>query len=140
MVSKAFLKCTLLTKTNHTNIKHDSFGSQMSTGDHFEELRGRLIYAFVGLVVCTAINLCFGSQIISFIEKPYADVMGPSAPLQTLAPSNDIIAYIEISLVAALIISSPWVFYHLCMFAAAGLYSNEKKYVYSAALFQPLYS
>jgi sec-independent protein translocase protein TatC len=120
---------------SNANRKHDSFGSRMSTSDHFEELRKRLIYALVGLVICTAISLGFGSQIISFIEKPYTDVMGSDTPLQTLAPSDGIIAYVRISLIAGLIISSPWVFYHLWMFAAVGLYSHEKKYVYSAAPF-----
>jgi len=115
----------------NTNIKQ----AQFRTGDHLEELRRRLIYAIAGLVICTAISLVFGAQIINFIEKPYTDVMGSDAPLQTLAPSDGIIAYVGISLVTGLIMSSPWVFYHLWMFVAAGLYPNEKKYVYSAAPF-----
>jgi sec-independent protein translocase protein TatC len=49
-------------------------------------------------------------------------------------------AYVKISLISGLILTCPWVFYHLWMFVAAGLYEHERKYVrtavpFSAALF-----
>ena len=118
------------------NTKQDLLAnSTMNLGDHLEELRSRLIYALIGLVAGAIIGLCFGSHIIEFIERPYVDVLGPEARLQTLAPADGIISYIKIALITGLIISSPWVFYHLWMFIAAGLYPNEKKYVYFAAPF-----
>ncbi len=107
----------------------------MSLGDHLEELRMRLLYALAGLVVGAVICLFFGSKIIAFIEKPYIGVMGSEARLQTLAPADGFVSYMKISLISGLIISSPWVFYHLWMFVAAGLYPNEKRYVYLAAPF-----
>lgn len=56
------------------------------------------------------------------------------------APADPFIAYMKITLIAGVIISSPWVFYQLWMFVAAGLYEHERKYVrmavpFSAALF-----
>ena len=36
---------------------------------------------------------------------------------------------------AGLILSSPWVFYQIWMFVAAGLYAHEKKYVHTAVPF-----
>jgi len=118
---------------NDTNNKKRFLASSMSTGDHLEELRKRLILAIVGLVACTVIAFFWGSRIITFIEKPYTDIMGSEVSLQTLAPSDGIISYITITLIAGLIISSPWIFYHLWMFITVGLYPNEKKYVYYAA-------
>ena len=116
-----------------TNKKQDPLNSTMSLGDHLEELRGRLIYAFTGLLICAVVGFVFGPQIISFIERPYISAMGDEARLQTLAPADGFISYIKIALITGLIISSPWVFYHIWMFVAAGLYPNEKKYVYLAA-------
>ncbi len=118
-----------------TNKKQDTPNSTMSLGDHLEELRSRLIYALAGLVICAIIGFCFGSRIITFIESPYIGVMGDGARLQTLAPADGFISYIKIALITGLLISSPWVFYHLWMFVAAGLYPTEKKYVYLAAPF-----
>ncbi len=100
----------------------------------------RLIFALVGLVVGSVICLIFCPKIIAFIEDPYLDAMGEQARLQTLAPADGIVSYIKIALISGLILSSPWVFYQIWMFIAAGLYPHERRYVYlatpfSAALF-----
>ncbi|MCH8216655.1 MAG: twin-arginine translocase subunit TatC [Planctomycetes bacterium] len=59
----------------------------------------------------------------------------PIRQLQTLGPTHGIMSYIKISLLSGLILSSPLVFYQIWMFVAAGLYKNEKKFVYWAAPF-----
>jgi len=56
-------------------------------------------------------------------------------PLQIIAVAAGFVSYIKIALIAGLIFSSPWVFYHLWMFVAAGLYPHEKRYVHLAAPF-----
>jgi len=112
--------------------------STMSLGDHLEDLRRRLFYALGGLVVGAGLCLIFGPRIISFIEGPYVEAMGSEARLQTLAPADGFISYIKIGFISGLIVSSPWVFYHLWMFVAAGLYAHEKKYVYLAAPFSAI--
>ena len=104
----------------------------MSLGDHLEELRFRLIRALVGLALALIICLICGKLLISFIQKPYVAVMGEDATLQTLAPAQGISSYVKIALVSGLILSSPWVFYQLWMFVAAGLYPREKRYVHIA--------
>ena len=111
------------------------FNSTMSLGDHLDELRLRLALALAGVVICAILCLFFGSRIIDFIEKPYINVMGADARLQSLAPADGFVSYMKISLVSGLIVSSPWVFYQLWMFVSAGLYSQERKYVRVAAPF-----
>ena len=112
----------------------------MSLGDHLEELRYRVILAVIGLAVALVASLFFGKTIISFLEKPYFLAMGNQARLQVLGPAEGFISYMNISLVTGVIIASPWIFYQLWMFVAAGLYPHEKHHVYlavpfSAALF-----
>ncbi|MFZ2147145.1 MAG: twin-arginine translocase subunit TatC [Sedimentisphaerales bacterium] len=115
--------------------KQDPLDSTMSLGDHLEELRMRLVLALFGLVVGTVVCLFLGSKIIAFIERPYIGVMGAEARLQTLAPADGFISYIKIAFISGLILSSPWVFYQLWMFVAAGLYPHEKRYVHLATPF-----
>ncbi|OHB78914.1 MAG: twin arginine-targeting protein translocase TatC [Planctomycetes bacterium RBG_16_55_9] len=55
--------------------------------------------------------------------------------LIAIAPADPFIAYMKITLIAGLILSSPWVFYHLWMFVGAGLYEHERKYVHTAVPF-----
>jgi sec-independent protein translocase protein TatC len=56
-------------------------------------------------------------------------------PLQVIAVAAGFISYIKIGMIAGLLLSSPWVFYQLWMFVAAGLYPHEKRYVNIAAPF-----
>ncbi len=58
--------------------------------------------------------------------------------LQVIKVAAGIISYIKIALIAGLLLSSPWVFYQLWMFVAAGLYPHEKRYVNIAAPFSAI--
>lgn len=109
--------------------KQDSFNSDMTLGDHLEELRFRIILALIGLCAAVIVSLFFGKAIILFVEKPYIAAMGPDARLQTLAPADGFTSYMSISLITGLVVSSPWIFYQLWMFIATGLYPHEKRYI-----------
>jgi sec-independent protein translocase protein TatC len=113
----------------------DPLDTTMSLGDHLEELRLRLILALLGLGAAVIACLFFGTLIISFIERPYIAALGEAARLQSLAPADGFTSYMEISAMAGVVISSPWIFYQLWMFVSAGLYPHEKRYVYMAMPF-----
>ena len=115
--------------------KPDLFDTSMSLGDHLEELRLRVILALTGFVAAFMLAVGFGKLIISFIERPYISVMGSDARLQSLAPADGFTTYMEIAMIAAIVVSSPWIFYQLWMFVGAGLYPHEKRYVYLAVPF-----
>jgi sec-independent protein translocase protein TatC len=53
--------------------------------------------------------------------------------LQSLAPSDGFITYLKITSLAGIALASPWIFYHLWRFVAAGLYTEEKRLVHLAA-------
>jgi len=115
--------------------KTDYVNTTMSLGDHLEELRMRLLLALAGLAIGLVLSLFMGKYIISFIKWPYTTIAGPDAQLTTLSPAEVIISYIKIAMISGLLLSSPWVFYQIWMFVAAGLYPHEKKYVHIAAPF-----
>jgi sec-independent protein translocase protein TatC len=48
----------------------------------------------------------------------------------TFTPEEAFMIYIKVAMAAGLVLSSPWVFYQLWMFVAAGLYPHERKYIY----------
>jgi len=119
-----------------TKKKQDSLDTTMSLGDHLEELRMRLFLALGGVLVAVIICLIpfFFKYIRSFIYYPHDKVM-PEISLVALAPADPFIVYLKIALIAGLIISSPWAFYQLWMFVAAGLYPHERRYVHIAVPF-----
>jgi sec-independent protein translocase protein TatC len=109
----------------------DPCDTTMSLGDHLEELRARLMLAIIGLVLGSVVCLIFGPYLIRFIEMPYTNLKVKYGldDLKVLAPADAFTAYMKISMIAGLILSSPWVFYQLWMFVAAGLYQHERRYV-----------
>ncbi|MBC8472859.1 MAG: twin-arginine translocase subunit TatC [Planctomycetes bacterium] len=119
---------------NKKKKKQDPLDSTMSLGDHLEELRARLILALMGLALGAIICLIFGPRILAFIQKPYYDCQ-PDNKLIVIGVADSFVAYMKISLISGLILTSPWVFYHLWMFVAAGLYPNERRYVQIAVPF-----
>ncbi|QDV34243.1 twin-arginine translocase subunit TatC [Tautonia plasticadhaerens] len=50
--------------------------------------------------------------------------------LISLRPLETAVIFFTVCLITGLVIASPWVFYHLWAFVAAGLYRHERKYVY----------
>jgi sec-independent protein translocase protein TatC len=56
---------------------------------------------------------------------------GLRRPMTTLSVQEAMVTYFKAALALALVVASPWVFYQLWAFVAAGLYPHEKRYAYS---------
>ena len=108
----------------------------MSLEGHIEEFRKRVLYALFGTTVSIIACLFFGPRLITCVREPYTSIMvseGLEPRLQSLAPSDGFVTYVKISALAGVILASPWIFYHLWQFVAAGLYPVEKRAVNVAA-------
>lgn len=51
-------------------------------------------------------------------------------PLSTLSAQEAMVTYCKVAFVLAFVLASPYVFYQMWAFVAAGLYPHEKRYVY----------
>ena len=121
-----------------THTKEILGGSSMSLAEHLDDLRRRLFFIIAGLFIAFVFCLFFSKFIIGFIERPYVEAMkaiGEDTVLQVIAPTEGFTSYMEIAGVCSIVLSSPWIFYHLWMFISAGLYPKEKRYVYMAVPF-----
>ncbi len=54
----------------------------------------------------------------------------PRVSIKSLGPYETFMIWLKAAIVAALVLASPWVFYQLWIFVAAGLYPHERRYVY----------
>ena len=110
----------------------------MDIGDHLEDLRRRMIYALSGVVAVCFVTLFFGKQIVAWLCLPLIQAQRSAhVPAQTftLTPIAGFAAYMKVSLVAALIIASPWVVYQVWRFFESGLYPKERRAVILLAPF-----
>lgn len=48
----------------------------------------------------------------------------------TFSVEESFMVYMKVAMIAGFILASPWVFYQLWLFVAAGLYPHERKYIY----------
>lgn len=115
---------------------------RMPLGDHLEELRARLIHALIGSALALALTFYFGTNIIYWLAQPLMQarlVVGlPPQPI-TLDPSAGFTSvYLPVSLIAALIIASPWIVFQIWTFIATGLYDYERRVVYILAPFSTI--
>ena len=107
---------------------------QMSLGDHLEELRYRLILAISGAMVGLIACLFFGKTFLNFLGMQFAKAMekaGMEPQLQAIKIAEKFTVYLKTSLVLGLIITCPWVLYHIWQFVSSGLYRHERKFVYA---------
>jgi sec-independent protein translocase protein TatC len=98
----------------------------MSFLDHLTELRDRLIKAFLGLAITTLLSMVFASHVLAYLTTP---VGREDFQLQTLGPTEGVVIYFRVALLAGGIISIPWITWQLWMFIAPGLTRGEKRYV-----------
>jgi sec-independent protein translocase protein TatC len=63
-----------------------------------------------------------------FLWRPIED--DPRVRVKSLSAHEPFSIYMKASFLVGIVLASPWVFYQLWSFVAAGLYSHEKRYVY----------
>jgi Tat protein translocase TatC len=117
---------------------------RMTLGEHLEELRKRVLWSVVAIVVAMVACLVFVRPLVRFLAQPVFDAVQTvedrqaeeegQPPARTrlvlLTPMEAFVTSMKAALVAALMISSPIVFYQLWLFVAAGLYPHERKVVH----------
>ncbi|MBB6431723.1 twin-arginine translocase subunit TatC [Algisphaera agarilytica] len=114
----------------------------MPLGDHLEELRMRLIFAGIGIVVAAGVTFYFVFDLIGWLAQPLLqaqDTMGfPAQTLVTDATAGFTSVILPVGIIAAALLASPWVIYQGWKFVSVGLYSHEKKAVYILTPFSTL--
>ena len=104
----------------------------MSFLDHLEELRRRLIYSIIAVVIGFFVCWGYAENIFGIMQKPIMEALrrnGMAEKLVYLNPTEPFNLYLKIGFMAGLFVASPVVLYQLWLFISPGLYRNEKKYV-----------
>ncbi len=67
---------------------------------------------------------------VSIYTHKATQLVGKRPALSTLNVSEALMVYMKVSLVTGFVLGSPWIFFQVWAFVAAGLYPHEKKYVH----------
>jgi sec-independent protein translocase protein TatC len=113
--------------TDTTNEDRD--GKKMPLMDHLIELRQRLVYSLLALLVSWVVCYYFSGQIYNFLVEPLAKALvgKPGHHLIYTALTEAFITRIKVSFWTACFIAFPLIEVQIWIFVAPGLYQNERK-------------
>lgn len=97
---------------------------------HLNELRIRLTYVVVALLVTTLVSFAFAEPMLLYLLEPYAESINGEVELQTLEPTEGIETFFKVSLLTGAILSMPMILYQFWQFVVPGLTHDERRYVY----------
>ena len=104
----------------------------MSLLEHLRELRRRVIYSVVAVLVAFGACFNYADRIYGYVQLPIVHALAKwhySTQLVYLDPTEPFNLYLKIALIAGLFVASPVVLYQLWMFFSPALFRHEKKYV-----------
>jgi sec-independent protein translocase protein TatC len=94
---------------------------------HLGELRKRIAYAAVAVVVCVIGAFIAHTPIFNILMRPLDNT--PIRELTTFGVTEAFMQVLKVSIYAGLIISLPFIMYQFWAFILPGLYENEKRNV-----------
>src|SRR5947208_1873539 len=107
-----------------------SSGGEMPFLDHLEELRWRIIYSLIGVVVGLGIGLyiAFAYNIIDILQAPMLPYTNGHR-LSVLHPMDGFTIHIQIAFVIGFTLAAPVIGYQIWAFLAPALHKPEKRVV-----------
>lgn len=94
--------------------------------EHIKELRKRLFYALIGLVLGVVISFVFTEKMIAFLTLP----VGGLESLQAIEVTENVSVYMRTALLSGFIIALPWILFQLLQFIVPGLTDKERKWIF----------
>ena len=102
---------------------------KMTLLDHLDELRRRVIRAAIVLAVTTGVCLFFSKPLFHWFQLPMLRALGGNGTFIATAPTEGIVTYLKLSLVAGVLLGCPFLFYQLWRFIAPGLKPQESRLI-----------
>lgn len=106
----------------------DKNASGMTMWEHVEDLRKRVFYALIGLVVCVAISVVFANPLLELLALP----IGGFENLLSIQVAENLTVYFRVTLLSGFILSLPFTLIQLYLFVTPGLKKKERKWLLRA--------
>lgn len=107
--------------------------------EHLEDLRKRIFYSFLALIIAVIPAWFFHKDIYNILARPVTQYLPEGDKLAFIKLTEPFMLYIKVSLLTAILFTSPFLFLQFWYFVAPGLYRKEKKYVIPFVLFSSFF-
>jgi len=126
-------------KENNVHSKESSEDVQdtktMSFLEHLDELRRRLTYSIISLIVAFLLCWAYSKEIFDLVVAPAINYINPHGQLSFFSIPEPFMLYMKVAFFAALFVDSPFLLGQLWLFISPGLYPKEKTYALPFILF-----
>ena len=100
--------------------------TEMPVTDHLNELRKRVTWIFLFVMLTAAIAFAFNRQLISFLLMPFPD----GVEIVQIGVTEGLGVSMKVALVAGLFVAFPIISFQTIMFVKPALEGNEKRNIY----------
>lgn len=94
---------------------------------HLIELRQRLLKVFIGIGAIFLVLFPFANPIYNYLSAPLIEYLPQGSSMVAIEVASPFLTPFKMTLLLALVIAIPLIFYQLWGFVAPGLYRNEKR-------------
>jgi sec-independent protein translocase protein TatC len=113
---------------------------RMSLIEHLTELRRRVIWSAIVLVVCSVLVFIFYNRLLEFLSGPYEQVTRgvknqacgatetTGCKLIATGPLEPLLVRVKVSTYGGIALAVPFVFWQIWRFVTPGLHKNERRY------------
>ncbi len=107
----------------------DNPRAEMPFLDHLEELRWRLLWSLLAVVIgaLAGLFLVLYFDVAHLLLQPAREIFGPDFQLDTLSPQSSFFVLLQLTLVVGVVLASPLVFYQAWGFFSPALEPREKR-------------
>ena len=116
-------------------MKRVKGGAEMPFLDHLEELRFRLIWIGVAVLVATVVGFFIVTEfnVIGILKRPITGLV-PDNMLLFTSPTEPMTVTLKLGFVVGVILVSPIIIYHTWAFLSPALFEKEKRVVIPAVI------
>jgi len=107
--------------------------------EHLEELRKRIFYSFIALLVVVIPCWLFSKEVFNILAQPVTKYLPEGQKLAYTTLTAPFMLYIKVSFLTAIFLTSPFLFLQFWYFVAPGLFQRERKYVIPFVIFTTLF-
>jgi sec-independent protein translocase protein TatC len=100
----------------------------LSVLEHLDRFRKSVIRSCIGVAVGVVLAFAFINPIVDFVFKPIRGVLPPGSKLIYTVPGEAFSVYVEIALIAGIVLTSPFIMYQVWQLIAPALYIKEKRF------------
>ncbi|MCO6429633.1 MAG: twin-arginine translocase subunit TatC [Deltaproteobacteria bacterium] len=114
--------------TNPAALPGEAVEAEMGLFDHLAELRRRLIFIFIAVIVSAIFAYTISAPVLSLLFEPFNQTFEKGSLIGT-GPAEAFILKIKVALFVGLLFAAPVVFLQIWLFIAPGLYEHERRLV-----------